>query len=142
MTRAGFQQLAATRAADAAALLAASRWSGAYYLAGYAVECGLKACVMKRVGAEEGGMLFEDRRFQQTSCLTHDLEALLRGALLWDLFQADCHSGAGLDRHWRTVKKWSEASRYDTLSLIEARAMCEAVSDPADGLLPWIQRFW
>ncbi len=29
---------------DAEVLLDAGQWSGAYYLAGYAVECGLKAC--------------------------------------------------------------------------------------------------
>ena len=35
------QQLAEDRILDAASLLAVGRWSGAYYLAGYAVECGL-----------------------------------------------------------------------------------------------------
>ena len=46
MTRADFQKLANERVADARALLAARRWGGAYYLAGYAVECGLKSCVI------------------------------------------------------------------------------------------------
>ena len=32
-------------------LLAGGRWTGAYYLGGYAVECGLKACILARVGA-------------------------------------------------------------------------------------------
>jgi hypothetical protein len=36
------RQLAQDRILDAKALLAARRWSGAYYLAGYAVECALK----------------------------------------------------------------------------------------------------
>jgi len=34
------------RIEDATALLAASRWSGAYYLTGYALECALKSCVL------------------------------------------------------------------------------------------------
>ena len=42
-----FQQFALDRLADALALLAAERWTAAYYLAGYSVECGLKACIAK-----------------------------------------------------------------------------------------------
>jgi len=42
MNRADFQQLADERISEAAVLLAASKFSGAYYLAGYAVECALK----------------------------------------------------------------------------------------------------
>jgi len=33
--------LAETRVADAMALLQAGRWAAAYYLLGYAIECGL-----------------------------------------------------------------------------------------------------
>lgn len=47
MNRRTFQQLSATRLADARALLAARRYA-AYYLAGYAVECALKACIAKQ----------------------------------------------------------------------------------------------
>ncbi len=43
MNRAELQRLAKDRLLDAKALFAARRWSGAYYLAGYAVECALKA---------------------------------------------------------------------------------------------------
>lgn len=53
MTRSDLQKLAAERIADAKALLAMKRWSAAYYLAGYAVECGLKACIAKLTKAEE-----------------------------------------------------------------------------------------
>ena len=45
MNRADFQRLADVRIDEAGVLLAAGRWSGAYYLAGYAVECALKACI-------------------------------------------------------------------------------------------------
>ncbi len=43
------RQLAEDRLRDAAALLAAGQFSGAYYLAGYAVECGLKACILAHI---------------------------------------------------------------------------------------------
>ncbi len=54
MDRADFQRLALDHIADAKALLAARRWGGAYYLAGYAVECGLKACILVRVASDMG----------------------------------------------------------------------------------------
>ena len=40
-----FRELATLRLAEAKALLDAGLPDGAYYLAGYAVECGLKACI-------------------------------------------------------------------------------------------------
>jgi hypothetical protein len=41
------QRLAKERISDAKVLLGARHWVGAYYLAGYAVECALKACIAK-----------------------------------------------------------------------------------------------
>ena len=49
MNRADFQQLANLRIAEAKALLAAGFPAGAYYLAGYAVECAIKACIARTV---------------------------------------------------------------------------------------------
>jgi HEPN domain-containing protein len=47
MTRKDLQKLAAIRLKEAKLLLAANAPDGAYYLAGYAVECALKACIAK-----------------------------------------------------------------------------------------------
>ena len=47
MNRNDFQQLADVRINEAEALLVQGKYDGAYYLAGYAVECGLKACIAK-----------------------------------------------------------------------------------------------
>ena len=49
MNRADLQKLSNTRIREAKALFAAGEYSGAYYLAGYAVECALKACFAKNV---------------------------------------------------------------------------------------------
>jgi len=46
VTRDDFQKLANDRIADAKHLLEGKRWGEAYYLAGYAVECALKSCVI------------------------------------------------------------------------------------------------
>src|SRR5690242_7885063 len=43
-----FKKLAEIRMAEARTLLKARHYDGAYYLAGYAVECALKACIAKR----------------------------------------------------------------------------------------------
>ena len=45
--RRGLQELSKVRLKEARALLRAGMHDGAYYLAGYAVECGLKACIAK-----------------------------------------------------------------------------------------------
>jgi hypothetical protein len=68
MNRVQLRQLAEDRILDAACLLAGDRWAGAYYVAGYAAECGLKACIMAHV--EAIGAIFQDRKFSQVpSCV-------------------------------------------------------------------------
>jgi HEPN domain-containing protein len=48
MNRRDFQKLALIRIADAQVLFQNGRYDAAYYLAGYAVECALKACIAKQ----------------------------------------------------------------------------------------------
>jgi HEPN domain-containing protein len=68
MNRADFQQLAELRLQDAEALLQAGRYEAAYYLAGYAIECALKACIAKRTEAESSP------HEMQYDCIPIDLE--------------------------------------------------------------------
>jgi hypothetical protein len=51
--RVTFQKLAQLRVDEAKALLGHRQSSGAYYLAGYAIECALKAVIAKQFRAEE-----------------------------------------------------------------------------------------
>lgn len=53
MNRADLQILAGERLADPELLYANGRFGAAYYLAGYAVECALKACIAKLTKAED-----------------------------------------------------------------------------------------
>src|ERR1700681_3770039 len=76
VNRLELRRLAEDRIADAGVLLAAGRWSGAYYLAGYAVECGLKACIAKLTNQDD---FPRDRRLLE-ECYTHSLEKLLKPA--------------------------------------------------------------
>jgi len=75
MTRATFQVLSETRRQEAVALLSADHYPGAYYLAGYSVECALKACVAKQVKRFD----FPDKKLANAA-FTHDLEQLVKVA--------------------------------------------------------------
>lgn len=139
MNRADLQRLSDDRVLDAEALLAAGRWSGAYYLSGYAVECALKACLAGRTNLHD----FPDKAFAQ-KCYTHDLEELLVLARLKLKFLlASTPAGnPALSLNWQVVKKWNEQARYEQKSEAEARALHQAVTDAADGVLPWVKGYW
>ena len=85
MNRLTFQQLAATRLLDAKALLQAGRFDAAYYLAGYVVECALKACVAQKTREHD----FPDKEARRY--YTHDLKKLLE-AVSFIEFQQDLKS--------------------------------------------------
>src|SRR5438128_3777261 len=53
MNRTDLQLLSDARVADAEVLLRDGRWAAAYYLLGYAVECGLKACAARQFQQDE-----------------------------------------------------------------------------------------
>jgi hypothetical protein len=75
MNRVDFQMIAFLRLEEAQILLAAESFSGAYYLAGYAVECALKACIAKATHQHD----FPDKKRVNDS-YSHDLTLLLRTA--------------------------------------------------------------
>lgn len=139
MNRAELQQLAEDRILDAAALLAAGRWSGAYYLTGYAVECGLKACILLHV--QNTGAIFLDKKYAE-KCWTHELETLLVLANLKPAFDRDTAANVVLSGNWGVAKDWTETSRYEQKTQAQAQAMYDAVAAHPDGVLPWIRMRW
>jgi HEPN domain-containing protein len=135
-----WQQLAEIRVKDAEALLNAGRWSAAYYLAGYAIECGLKACVVAYVeNAPE--IVFQERRFSE-KCWVHDLEKLVDVARLTTDFEADRNANPMLQANWDTVKSWREDARYQQTTETDARSLYEAVTDHPNGVMQWIMSHW
>lgn len=139
-TRAQWQQLAEDRVLDAQALAAAGRWSGAFYLIGYAVECGLKACVLARVGASPE-VVYQDRKFSNDAW-THDIERLVLLANLKAVRDADAAASAPLYHNWQRVKDWSEEARYHQNGQPDAQSLLDAVTDPTDGVMQWIRVRW
>lgn len=139
MNRTDLQRLAEERVADAKALLDAGRWSGAYYLAGYAVECALKACIAKRTNQHD----FPDKATAVDS-YTHNLNRLIEVAGLKLALQLATTPAANptLGRNVQRTKDWSETTRYELKTEPEARSLYHAVTDPTDGVLAWIRNYW
>jgi hypothetical protein len=136
VTRRQFQKLADLRAQDAAALVKSRRLQAAYYLAGYAVECALKACIAKETKRHE----FPPKWRYVQSLYTHELENLLRLAGLEKSLDVDSQTNATLAANWGVVKQWREESRY-ILSGLKGKDICTALTGP-DGVLTWIKQRW
>jgi HEPN domain-containing protein len=137
MNRGNFQQLAQERSLDAGALLNERRYSGAYYLSGYVVECGLKAAIAKSTKRYD----FPDKKAVIDSH-THSLPTLLRLAGLERRLDEDALMDSDLAVNWAVVKDWSEQSRYENVSARMARELFHAVHDPQHGVFPWLAQYW
>ena len=108
------------------------------YLVGYAVECGLKACVAKQIREHD----FPERKLIQDS-YTHDLEQLLRISGLKAAFDSRVAVDQALAVNWSTVDDWNESSRYDSaITELKARDLFNAVTDPNAGVLTWLKTVW
>jgi HEPN domain-containing protein len=140
VNRPTLKQLAEQRVKDADALLSAGCWAAAYYLVGYALECALKACILKYV--EETGVIFRDKKFLE-GCWTHDPELLLRTAGLVKEFGKARQADPQLDLNWSAATAWNEESRYNALTdEKDARALFQAITDGPHGVLQWVRQFW
>jgi HEPN domain-containing protein len=137
VNRYDFQRMAAVRLADARVLLRSGRFEGCYYLAGYAVECGLKACIAKMTKRYD----FPDKG-RTLEAYTHDLPQLLRAAGLHVALSAESRQDRDLSVYWDEARKWTEQSRYDTPSKEEAEKMLKAVGDRRHGVLRWLRQHW
>ncbi len=138
MNKADLQQLARERIREAKILLATKCWSGAYYLAGYAVECGLKAGIIAYLMKTD---LFPERKFSE-QCWTHNLEQLLAQAGLKAMFGADCAAIPELNDNWETVVAWNESSRYARTAKADAIGLFKAITDKKHGVYSWIKAHW
>jgi hypothetical protein len=141
-TRAEWQQLAEDRIVDAQALLAAgiNRWSAAFYLIGYAVECGLKACVLARVAAHPE-VIYENRKFSNDAW-THDIESLVVVADIKVDRDNAALANPALALNWLRVKDWTEKSRYEQKTQFEAQRLFDAVTEANNGVMQWIRVRW
>jgi HEPN domain-containing protein len=137
MNRIDFQEIAEIRLRESRALLAAGFSEGAYYLAGYAVECALKACIARRTREHD----FPDKKLVIDSH-THNLKNLLHLAELEGELDAVIAADTAMESALDKILDWSETTRYQKKTFQEAAALVKAIEDHAGGLLPWIRLHW
>lgn len=138
MNRNDFRRLALQRLEDARVLLARRRYAAAYYLSGYVVECGLKACIAKRTKRFD----FPPDPNTIRDMYVHDLTKLLKSAGLEPKLEVDVRTDTRLKANWTSARDWSERSRYELWTKQQASALFRAISDDKHGVLQWISRHW
>lgn len=137
MDRRDLQELSKVRLKEAKALLKGGMADGAYYLAGYAVECAFKACIAKETKRYE----FPDKK-RVDSSYKHDLDELIKVAGLERVLVEQCRNIPEFRIKWEVVRSWSEQSRYQRHQLQQAEQLLAAISDSRNGVIPWIKVYW
>ena len=137
MNRIEFQQLADIRLRESGVLLSQGCFDGAYYLAGYAVECALKACIAKLTQAHD----FPNRDFAR-DCFTHSIAKLVTLVGLETARSIEAQTRAAFSANWNLVVDWDEASRYRRVSQAQAQQLYDAITDANDGILTWVKLHW
>ena len=134
VTKRDLEALSRARLEEAFALQAAGKFSGAYYLAGYAVELALKACI---AGSFRAAVLPDNRFVQRV--YSHNLEELLGLAGLSEALKRDEAADPALAGSWGVVRDWNEQSRYQLWDSVSAAALIDAIKNDTTGVLPWLR---
>ena len=126
--------LADSRLEEAGVLLEKEFWTGAYYMAGLAVECALKAYLVRGVQQYD----FPDKNFINRA-YTHKLRDLAQlDEALWEELQKETSADLILQSKWNTVLLWNDENRYEFVDELQA----ESLYDAATGVMEWIRRRW
>ncbi|MFI0416567.1 MAG: hypothetical protein ACH255_20815 [Candidatus Thiodiazotropha sp.] len=138
MNRQDLQEISKKRRKEAAILLKAKQYTGAYYLLGYSVECALKACIAKQTKRHD----FPNKDIIKNA-YNHNLETLLKTAGLDYQLKQDMKTNSSLEVNWSIVKDWKETSRYITsVTSAEAKDLYSACTSRTNGILAWIKQKW
>jgi len=86
-------------------------------------------------------VIFREKEYSK-QCWTHDIEKLVALAGLKGQRDADIAVNAVLDDNWLIVRDWTEVARYETATQPKAENFYQAVTDTANGVLPWIRNHW
>jgi HEPN domain-containing protein len=137
VTKKDLETLADIRLRDAAELVRAQRYSAAYYLVGYAVELGIKACIAGLFQANA----IPDKSFVN-AVHSHKLDELLGLAGIKRELQKDVRTDEVLGAAWGIASKWDESSRYKMWDQFAAVSMINAVGEENHGVLQWLKKHW
>jgi HEPN domain-containing protein len=135
--RKDLQELSKVRMKEATALLKLGFFDGAYYLAGYSVECALKACIAKGTRRYE----FPDKT-RVDSSYSHKLGNLIKVAGLDAARLEQAARDPEFLTNWDVVQSWSEESRYRRHRAEAAQELLRAVGDRRHGVISWIKLQW
>ena len=138
MNRKDLKRIARVRLKEASILLKNRHYAGAYYLAGYCIECAIKACIAKQVKRFE----FPDKDLANQAW-SHDLEKLIGIAGLKQALQEDMKANSAIELNWAIIKDWKESYRYEPkITKSQATDFYLACSDQTNGILDWIEKRW
>lgn len=137
MNRKDLQALANLRIREAQVLFKAKKYSGAYYLAGYSIECALKACIAKKSKKHD----FPDKKTVMDS-YTHDLVKL---ATIADLHQPRlvlAQTDPLFNKNWNLISRWSEEDRYRVFEETATKEIIDAIIEKRHGVMRWVRQHW
>jgi len=138
MNKNDLEQLVDIRIKEAKVLLDANSYQGAYYLAGYSLECAIKACIAKQVKQYD----FPNLELAHNS-YSHKLTDLLGVAGLKQKLSEKERNDMDFKLNWAVVKDWSEKARYESrVEERKAKDLYEAITHNQSGILAWLKTFW
>ena len=137
LKRADLQAIAESKLEDAILLLNNRRFSSAYYLSGYAIEIGLKACIAKQFTAD----VIPDKTFVN-EIYKHNLKGLVGVAGLTTALKQTEDVDQNFSTHWALVAQWTPESRYEITDPVTAHVMVVAINDANSGVFRWIKANW
>ena len=106
-------------------------------MAGYAVECALKACIANKTKEDD----FPPRETRKI--WTHDLVDLIESAGLKTELSEVAEKDFLFEERWSIVKDWSESSRYEnSQDRLRAVMMLDAIGNQQKGILQWLRIYW
>ncbi len=135
--RADLRANAQAKLDDAMFLLQNGRFANAYYLAGYAVEIGLKACIAAQIRAET----IPDKSLIN-NILKHSARDLIPLAGLATQLKEQQDKDPDFAANWAIVSEWSPDARYETHDPTSAQTITDTINDPKSGVLQWIKTYW
>ncbi|XYB96848.1 hypothetical protein ACSTKF_19590 [Vibrio parahaemolyticus] len=138
MNKEDLKKLVEIRLTEANTLLKAKNYHGAYYLAGYVLECAVKVCITNQVNAFD----FPNKQLA-TKSHSHNLSDLITVAGLKQKLQEQEQENDEFSLNWAVAKDWSEASRYEcNIEKTKAIDFLDAVNDEESGILKWLKNYW
>ena len=136
-TRSDLRANAQTKIDDAIILLTNKRYSNAYYLAGYAVEIGLKACIAAQISAET----IPDKAFIK-GIMNHQYRVLVGLAGLAASLKDEEVKDQRFATNWALASQWEPDARYEAIDPMSAEGLVEAIATSNSGVLQWIKTHW